>query len=156
MKTRRQDDWDDDWDDEVRAPEPSDPNGLTTGKIILGLAVVVLLAVIVGGIVSRETYQLEHSPSSIVGTWSCGDPQRSDLWVEFRPEFVVFGTGNTGTMKARIVGANSEQVGDFKSYTVFYRDLAGKVHNKEVILAPDGDSFRFADDPGVSWSRMDL
>jgi hypothetical protein len=153
-RDKRDDDWDDDWDDEVRVEEqPSDTNTLSTRTILWGLLLVAVVAVVIGSVVSRDEFQFEESPSRLLGTWICEDPGRSDLWVEFRPQFVIFGTGGTGSLKYRILGIKFEQVGEVERYTVFYRDLAGKEHNREVVVTPPGDSFRFADEPGVKWSR---
>ncbi len=145
----------DDWDAADVKQNPPGPEILTTRRILWGLAAVALVAIAVGSVVSRDEYQFRESPSRLLGMWSCEDPERSDIWVEFRPEFVVFGTGGTGTLKARILGIKFEQVGDVERYTVFYRDLAGKEHNKEVVLAPPGTSLRFSDEPGVDWTRFD-
>ena len=145
----------DDWDAADVKQKPPAPEILTTRRILWGLAAVALVAIAVGSVVSRDEYQFRESPSRLLGMWSCEDPERSDIWVEFRPEFVVFGTGGTGTLKARILGIKFEQVGDVERYTVFYRDLAGKEHNKEVVLAPPGTSLRFSDEPGVDWTRFD-
>ncbi len=145
----------DDWDAADVKQKPPGPEILTTRRILWGLAAVALVAIAVGSVVSRDEYQFRESPSRLLGMWSCEDPERSDIWVEFRPEFVVFGIGGTGMLKARILGIKFEQVGDVERYTVFYRDLAGKEHNKEVVLAPPGTSLRFSDEPGVDWTRFD-
>ena len=154
MRMGKKDDWDDDWDDDVvvkkQVPEPE---GLTTRKILWGLLGVALVAVVVGTIVSRDDYQFEESPPPILGMWTCDDPETPDLWVEFRPQFVIFGTGGTGTQKFRILGIEFERVGEVDRYNVFYRNLAGKEHNKEVVLMPSGNQMRFADQPAVTWSR---
>ena len=155
MRMGKKDDWDDDWDDDDVKQKPPRPEILTTRRILWGLAAVALVAIAVGSVVSRDEYQFRESPSRLLGMWSCEDPERSDIWVEFRPEFVVFGTGGTGILKARILGIKFEQVGDVERYTVFYRDLAGKEHNKEVVLVPPGTSLRFSDEPGVDWTRFD-
>ena len=154
MRMRRKDDWDDDWDDDVvvkkKAPERQ---GLTTRKILWGLLGVALVAVLVGTIVSRDDYRFEESPPAILGMWTCDDPATPDLWVEFLPRTVVFGTGGTGTQKYRILGVTYERVGDVDRYTVYYRNLAGREHTLEVVLMPSGNQLRFADRPAVTWTR---
>lgn len=155
MRMGKKDDWDDDWDDDVVKKKPPGPELLTTSRILWGLVAVFVVAVIVGSVVSRDEFQFEQSPSRLLGMWSCDDPERSDIWVEFRPEFIVFGTGGTGTLKARILGIKFEQVGEIERYTVFYRDLAGKEHIKEAVLTPAADKLRFAEEPGVDWTRFD-
>ena len=158
MRMKRNDDWDDDWDEDevvVVKKKPQGPGVLNTRRILLGLAAVAVVAVIVGGLVSRDTFQFKEAPPQLLGMWTCNDPERSDLWLEFRREFVEFGTGGTGTMKYRILGVKFEQVGDIGSYDVFYRDLAGREHHREFLLASSSDTLRLADDPGTDWVRFD-
>jgi hypothetical protein len=156
MRIRRKDDWDDDWDDEVVVKKkPPGPSLLTTRRILWGLAALAVAALLLGSVVSRDEFQFKETPTKLIGMWTCGDPEKSDFWVEFRPQFVIFGTGGTGTMKYRILGFKFEQVGELERYTVFYKDLAGKQHTREIVLPPSGDTLRFADEPGVNWTRFD-
>ena len=156
MRTGEKDDWDDDWEDEVVVGnQPPDEDLLTTRRILWGLVAVAIVAIVVGSVVSRDEFQFEESPSRLVGMWTCDDPEKSDIWVDFRRQFVVFGTGGTGTLKVRILGIKFEQVGELERYTFFVRDLAGKEYNREVVLMPPGNSLRFADEPGVTWTRFD-
>jgi hypothetical protein len=155
MRMRKTDDWDDDWDDDVVEKKPPRPDVLTTRTILWGLVVAAIAAVVVGSLLSSDSFDFQEAPSRLVGMWTCADPERSDLWVEFRGDFVIFGTGGTGTMKYRIEGGNMEKVGEIERYKVFFRDLAGKEHNREILLAPPGTSLRFADDPKTSWKRFE-
>jgi len=158
MRIRRRDDWDDDWDDDdeiVVKKKPPRRDILTTRRILWGIAVLVVAAVLFGSVVSRDQFQFEESPAELIGMWTCGDPDRSDLWLEFRPQFVTFATGGTGTIKYRILGVQFDQVGEAAHYTMFLRDLAGKEHSREILLAPPGDTLRFADEPRVNWERYD-
>ena len=153
---RKTDDWDDDWDDDVVVKKkPPRPDVLTTRRIFWGLAVVAIAAVVLGSLLSRDAFDFQGAPLRLVGVWTCADPERSDLWVEFRGDFVIFGTGGTGTMKYRILGGNMEKVGEIERYKIFFRDLAGKEHNREILLAPPGKSLRFADEPSTSWTRFE-
>jgi len=152
MRMRKTDDWD---DDVVVKKKPQRPDGLTTRRILWGLAVVAIAAVVLGSLLSKDAFDFQEAPSRLVGVWTCEDPERSDLWVEFRGDFVIFGTGGTGTMKYRILGGNVEKVGEIERYKIFFRDLAGKEHNREILLAPPGNSLRFADEPITSWTRFE-
>ena len=152
MRMRKTDGWD---DDVVVKKKPQRPDGLTTRRILWGLAVVAIAAVVLGSLLSRDAFDFQVAPSRLVGVWTCTDPERSDLWVEFRGDFVIFGTGGTGTMKYRILGGNVEKVGEIERYRIFLRDLAGKEHDREILLAPLGDSLRFADDPKTNWTRYE-
>lgn len=155
MRKGRNDDWDDDWDDDVVEQRLPESEGLSTRKILWGLLGVVLIALVIGSLVSRDEYQFQESPPQLRGMWTCTDPEKSDIWVEFRREFIVFGTGGTGTLKVRILGFKFEQVGGLDRYTVFYRELSGKEYSKEIVMAPPGDTLRFAEDPGVDWARFE-
>jgi hypothetical protein len=156
MRMGKKDDWDDDWDDDVVVKkQPPEPGGLTTRKILWGLLGAALIAVVVGSVISRDKFEFEESPPPILGMWTCDDPETPDLWVEFRPQFVVFGTGGTGTQKFRILGIDFERVGDVERYNVYYRNLAGREHNKEFVLTPPGNRIRFADRPAVTWTRYE-
>jgi len=158
MRIRRRDDWDDDWDDDdeivVKKKAPKSEI-LTTRRILWGIAVLVVAVVLFGKVVSRDQYQFEKSPAELIGMWTCGDPDRSDLWVEFSPQFVTVATGGTGTIKFRILGVQFDQVGEAAHYTMFLRDLAGKEHSREVVLSPPGNTLRFTDEPRVTWERFD-
>jgi len=157
MRMRSKDEWNDDWDDEdvVVKKEPRGPGVLSTRRILWSLVAVAIVAVVVGSLVARDTFQFKEAPPQLLGMWTCSDPERSDLWLEFRREFVEFGTGGTGTVKYRILGVKFDQVGEISRYDVFYRDLAGKEHNREFLLAASNDTLRLADDPGTDWVRYD-
>lgn len=158
MRIRRRDERDDDWDDDdeiVVKKKPPRPEILTTRRILWGIAAIAIVAVLVGNVVSRNDFQFAETPAELIGMWTCGDPERSDLWVEFRPQFATFATGGTGTIKYRILGLHFDQVGEIARYTMFLRDLAGKEHSKEILISPPGDTLRFADDPRVNWSRYE-
>lgn len=158
MRIRRRDDWDDDWDDDdeivVKKKSPG-PGILSTRRILWGLAALAVVAVLVGSVVSRDEFQFEETPAELLGMWTCDDPDRSDLWVEFSPQFVTIATGGTGTIKYRVLGIQFDQVGEIAHYSIFLRDLAGKEHIREIMLRPPGDTLRFADEPRVSWKRFD-
>lgn len=154
MKSRKRDDWDDDWDDDVVKKKPQKgPGLLNTRRILWGLAAIVVAAILIGQVVSPGQYDFKETPPALLGMWTCNDPERSDFWVDFRPEFVIFGTGGTSTVKHRIVGFNVEQLGGFDRYKVYYRDMAGREHEKEALVAESGVILRFADDPATEWGR---
>lgn len=154
MRDRKRDDWDDDWDD-VKVVKSTEPGLLSTRRILVGLAVIVVTVIVIGSLVTRNQYEFREVPPRLIGMWTCSDPERSDLWVEFRPGFVIFGTGGTGTVTHRIVGVNFDQVGGIGRYKVYYRDMAGKEFEREVLVAESGRVLRFADDPGTEWGRFD-
>jgi len=129
---------DDAWDDLEQQKEEKRPRGvLTTPRILVGLAVLAVIAV-------------------VIGLWGCDDPARSDHYVEFRREFVIFGRGGTRTVKFRVSGIDVEKVGTVDGFTVRYSDLAGVKHRTSMLLDETGTVLRFNDEPSARWSRIDL
>jgi hypothetical protein len=148
---------DDPWDDfEEKKEEKRSLGALTTPRILVGLAVLAVVAVVVARMISLDPPDLTEMPPQLIGLWSCDDPARSDHYVEFRREFVTFGTGGTGTVKFRVSGIDVEKVGTVDGFTVRYRDLAGIKHRTSMLLDETGTVLRFNDEPSVRWSRVDL
>jgi hypothetical protein len=157
MRNRKHDDWDDDWDDDKprKREKPKDDGGiLSTRRIVVGLVVIAVAAILIGSF-ARSEYDFSEVPAGLLGMWTCNDPDSSDLWVEFRRDSIVFGTGGTGTVTHRIVGVDFEHVGGIRRYKVFYRDLAGKEHMKEALLPESERTLRFTDFPGAEWVRYE-
>lgn len=158
MSARRRDDWDD-WDDDDEVvtkkvkPVPRGESRLTTRRILIGLAVVAVAALVIGNLLTREAMQLTEVPPLLVGTWTCVDPEHSDLWVEFRPEWVTFGTGGTGRNKCRVLGVNEDPMGEARRFTVLYSDMARTEHLTELLVDASGDSLRFTDRPNLRYTR---
>lgn len=153
MSARRRDDWDD-WDDEP-AESPPSPGLLSTSRILVGLAVLVVLALVFGALVTRDSMEFGEVPPQLVGTWICDDEAHSDLWVEFEPGWMSVGTGGTGKTRNRVVGVDVERVGGLERVVVRYRDMAGRDHFAEIRLDAAKGELRFADQPQRSWSRYD-
>jgi hypothetical protein len=153
MTARRRDEWDD-WDGEAEAGKPA-PGLLSTPRILIGLAAVVAIALVFGTLVRREPMQFSEVPAELIGTWTSDDPAASDLWVEFRRDSIIFGTGGTGKLKCRVVGIDTEEVGGLDRFVVRYRDMGGKNHFKEIRLNAAKNELWFTDQPGRRWSRYD-
>jgi hypothetical protein len=146
---RREDDWDDDWDDDT-PKKPDGPGLISTPRILVGLLLVIIAAVIIGGLVGRHPYEFDTVPEPLLGMWTCDDPVRSDLWVEFKNHLVTFGTGGTGNVTHRVLGVDHEEVGEISRYQIVYRDVAGKQHHRTIMLMAGG-VLRFADDAQTDW-----
>lgn len=153
MTARRRDEWDD-WDDEAEADSAA-PGLLTTPRILIGLIAVVAVALVFGALVTRDTMQSSEIPAELIGTWTSDDPAASDLWVEFRRDSIIFGTGGTGKLKCRVIGIDAEEVGGLDRFVVRYRDMARKKHLKEIRLNAAKNELWFTDQPGRRWSRYD-
>jgi len=109
---------DDEWDDFEECIEEERSQGLlSTTRILAAAGVLVVVALVAATIIAY--------PPRLIGLWTCDDPAQSDFYVEFRREFVIFGTGGTGDVKCRVLGLDTEKAGDADHFTVRYRDMAG-------------------------------
>ena len=131
-------------------------DALTTPRILVGLAVLAVIAVVAARMISLDPPDLTEMPPQLIGLWGCDDPARSDHYVEFRREFVIFGRGGTRTVKFRVSGIDVEKVGTVDGFTVRYSDLAGVKHRTSMLLDETGTVLRFNDEPSARWSRIDL
>ena len=148
---------DDDWDDlEEEIEEVRPPGILSTTRILVGLAVLMVVAVVAAKIIGYDPPDLSEVPPRLIGLWSCDDPAQSDHYVEFRREFVIFGTGGTGDLKCRVSGLDTEKTGNVDRFTVRYRDMAGIKHRISMLLDESGSVLLFTDQPSVHWSRLNL
>ena len=157
MRFGKKDDWDEGWDtDEFEAPvKASDEKTVSLGTIVLIVAVVGMIALVLGKTMTREGFQFEEVPQPLIGAWACNDPAKSDQWVEFRRENVLMSTSGTGSARYKVVGVNHETIGGIDRYEVAYRDLVGKEHTLDVRVISVEGILRFADDPGAEWRRLD-
>ncbi len=151
------DDWDDfdDFEDDEQPQEPAREGLLTTRRIIVGVAVAAVVAIVIGRMIVHEKPQVPEAPQPLVGLWTCEDQARSDHYVEFGRDFVVFGTGGTGSHRCRVLGSDQESVGDLKQYTVYYRDMAGVRHVRDIVYDAPRNTIRFTDEPRVTYSRFE-
>ena len=148
---------DDEWDDFEEEVEEERPQGiLSTTRILAALAVLVVVAVVTAKVIDYDPPDLREVPPRLIGLWTCDDPAQSDHYVEFRREFVIFGTGGTGDIKCRVSGIDAEKVGNVDRFTVRYRDMAGIKHRRSMLLDESGTVLRFTDQPSVRWSFFEL
>jgi hypothetical protein len=128
---------------------------LTTPRILIGLAIVTVVALVIGSVVLHEEMQLAEIPPQLIGTWTCGHQEHSDLWVEFDRNWITFGTGGTGNLRCEVIGANADKVGGLDRFVVQYRDMARKRHFREILVDSAKGELRFVDEPGLVWNRYD-
>ena len=148
---------DDEWDDfEEEIEEVRPPGILSTTRILVGLAVLMVVSVVAAKIIGYDPPDLSEVPPQLIGLWSCDDPDQSDHYVEFRREFIIFGTGGTGDLKCRVSGLDTEKTGNVDRFTVRYRDMAGIKHRISMLLDESGTVLLFTDQPSVRWSRLHL
>ena len=147
----------DEWNEFEEEIEEERSQGLfSTTRILAALAVLVVVAVVAAKIIAYDPPDLREVPPQLIGLWTCDDPARSDHYVEFRPEFVIFGKGGAGDLKCRVSGLDAEKVGNIDRFTVRYRDMAGIKHRTSMLLDESGTALRFTDRPVVIWSRVEF
>lgn len=130
------------------------PNGaLTKPRIVAVLAVLVVVVTV--WVVNREPFEFEEVPPSLIGLWTTDDQEKSDQFVEFRPETVRLGTGGTSDVKFNVLGLDIETIGGVGHLTLYYRDLSGTQHDMEMLLDATGEELRFMDQPGIVWTKLD-
>jgi hypothetical protein len=148
---------DDEWDEFEEEIEEERPQGfLSTTRILAAAGVLVVVALVAATIIAYDPPDLMEVPPRLIGLWTCDDPAQSDFYVEFRRDFVIFGTGGTGDIKCRVSGLDVEKVGNVDQFTVRYRDMAGIKHRTTMLLDESGTVLRFTDRPSVRWSRLNL
>jgi hypothetical protein len=145
---------DDDWDDFEEFEEEAEPGILTTTRILVGLLVVLVVAILVARLVLREKPEFAELTPRLLGLWTTTNPEFNDRYVEFQKNRVIFGTGGTGVVKFKVSGMDAEKVGDIDRYTVFYRDLAGTRLFVDVFLDEPGEVLRFTDSAEARWTRF--
>ncbi len=145
---------DDDWDD-LEELEEGEPGVLSTTRILVGLLVIVILAIVVARLVLWEEPEYSEVTPRLHGLWTTSHPDCNDQYFEFRRETVTIGTGGTGVVKYEIDGMDTHKVGDLDQYTIFYHDLAGKKHVLDLLLDEPGEVMRFTDSADVYWTRFD-
>jgi hypothetical protein len=146
----------DDWEDFEEYEEEEEPGILTTTRILVGLLVVVVVAIMLARLVLWEKPEFAEVTPRLFGLWTTTHPEFSDQYVEFEKNRVIFGTGGTGVVKFKVSGMDVEKIGDIDHYTVFYRDLAGTRHTVDVNLDEAGEVLRFTDRAEARWTRFDL
>ncbi len=147
---------DDDWDDfEEFEEEEQEPGLLTTTRILVGLLVAVVAAVLVARLVLLEPPEYAEVSPRLIGLWTSSHPEFNDRYVEFQRNSVIFGTGGTGVVKFKVQGMDTEKIGDVDRYTIFYRDLAGTKHIADMLLDAPGEVLRFTDSADARWTRFE-
>jgi len=126
---------------------------VTKPRIVAVLAVLVVVVVV--WVVNRERFEFNEVPSSLIGLWTTDDQEKSDQFVEFKPETIRLGTGGTSDVRFKVLGLNAETIGGVEHLTLYYRDLAGTRHAMEMLLDEAGEELRFMDQPRAVWTRLE-
>jgi hypothetical protein len=147
---------DDDWDDFEEFEEEAEPGILSTTRILVGLLVVVVAAILLARLVLWEKPDFAEVTPRLFGLWTTTYPEFNDRYVEFEHNRIIFGTGGTGVVKFKVSGMDIEKIGDIDHYTIFYRDLAGTRHTVDLFLDEPGEVLRFTDSAEARWTRFEL
>ena len=127
-----------------------------TRMILIGTAVVVILAVALGAWLSREDTGSKTVPPQLVGTWTSAHPDYSDRYLVLTSDSITFGTGGTSAVRYSIIGVAAEENDDNEYFVVHFRDGGGTRYQREVVLGDSGKSLHFRSQPGVVWTRFKL
>ena len=138
---------------EVAAHEPESPRSITTRRALIGVAVIVVVALVAGRFLFDRGYDLKTVPPSLVGEWTSDNPEYSDRYITLTPRNIVFGVGGTASVTYTILGIREEQVDDVDQLILHFRDVSGTRFERAVILDPSGAHMHFASQPGVIWQR---
>lgn len=151
----RRDDWDDDEPRKSRKPKTpaKGPGLLSTPRILGALAVLVIVVLAIGSVVREEDLEFKEIPPQLIGLWTCSDAEKSDFFVEFRRDSIIFGTGGTGKIKCKLIGVNFEHIGDVNKYTLHYRDMGRRKVVRQILVDPVGNELRFTDEANLRWAR---
>ncbi len=76
----------DDWDDSEAMTSEKGPGLLSTPRILAALAVVVVVALVIGGVVKKEDLQFNEVPPRLMGLWTCSDRGEIGLFCRFQTE----------------------------------------------------------------------
>jgi hypothetical protein len=148
--------YDDDWDEDDELDElelEEEPGVLTTTRILIGLLVVVLIAIIAARLMLWEKPEFAELSPALIGLWTTTHPEYNDRYVEFRKDTIKFGLGGTREVKFKIQGMDVDKVGDIDQFVIFYHDLAGTPHEVQMFLDESGDVLRFTDSAEARWTR---
>lgn len=146
----------DDRDDFEEYEEEVEPGILTTTRVLVGLLVVVIVAIVTARLMMWEKPEFSEVSPRLIGLWTTTHPEFNDQYVEFEQNRVIFGTGGTGEVKFIVSGMNTEKVGDADHFEVFYRDLAGTKHSVNLFMLEGVDVIRFTDRAEARWTRLEL
>lgn len=138
----------------VAAHEDVDPKGLSTGRILLILLGLAVIAVVAGRLLYHQGFDSKTVPTELVGLWTTDDPNYSDRYLELQPDTITFGTGGTSSIRYSIIGVVRQEAGEGEAYEIHFRGVDGAKFSREIVLADSGDSLSFRSQSEVAWTRF--
>jgi len=140
----------------VAAHEVEDPKGKNTGRILLILLGLVVIAFVTVRLLDHQDFDSRTVPTKLVGLWTSANPNYSDRYLTLQPDTITFGTGNTSSVKYSIIGVVRQEAGEAEVYKIHFRGVDGAEFSREIVLASSGDSLSFKSQPHVIWIRFQL
>ncbi|MCK5376354.1 MAG: hypothetical protein KAJ97_04670 [Acidobacteria bacterium] len=128
---------------------------MTTRKILMTLAVLVILAVAAGRFLYHEGPGSKTAPAELIGTWTTDHSGYSDRYVELRENTITFGTGGTSFVHYTILGVEKNPSVELDVYTVHFRDVGGTKFKKDIVLQPSDETFYFRNQADVIWTLFE-
>ena len=136
----------------VAAHEDLDPKGLSTGRILLILLGLAVIAVVAGRMLYHQGFDSKTVPINLVGLWTTADPNYSDRYLELQSDTITFGTGGTSSIKHSVIGVVRQEAGEGEAYEIHFRGVDGAIFGREIVLTGSGDKLFFRSQPEVVWT----
>ncbi len=138
----------------VAAHEDLDPKGMSTGRILLILLGLAVIAVVAGRLLYQQGFDSKTVPTELIGLWTTADPSYSDRYLELQPDSITFGTGGTSSIKYSIIGVVRQEAGEREAYEIHFRGVDGAKFSREIVLAGSGNKLYFRSQAEVVWTRF--
>ena len=138
----------------VAAHEDEGPKGMNTGRILLILLGLVVVALVAGRLRYQQSFDSKTVPTKLIGVWTTADPKYSDRYLTLQLDTITFGTGNTSFIKYSVFGVVRQEAGEAEVYQIHFRGVDGAKFSREIVLAGSGDHLFFRSQPEVEWSRF--
>jgi len=138
---------------EVAAHEFEPPRAIATRRVLVLLAVIVVIALVAGWLLSHRGYDSKTVPPSLVGEWTSDHPEYSDRYITLTANSITFGVGGTSSVKYTIIGIEEKDVDGVDTIVLHFRDVSGVEFKRSVVRYPTGTRFFFASQPTVIWQR---
>jgi hypothetical protein len=128
---------------------------MSSRRIIVVLAVIAVIALIVQWRTEPERTEVGVT-REIAGRWVTANPRWADRFLEITPGEVVFGQGEEGEARYRIVSVyrvpSSEEAPGGTSYVIRYRENADEGAVSDLELSVVDGALRLASQPNVKWT----
>lgn len=139
---------------EVAAHEPEPNRAMTLRRVLIGIVVIAVLALLAGRLLDRPVLDSKTVPKPLVGEWTSDHPEYSDRYLAMTPQSITFGVGGTSFVKYTVIGIEQEQVEGIDKIILHFRDVAGTKFKRTIIVESPGARMYFESQPAVVWQRQ--